>query len=98
MNRHAERIAALSPEKLRAFQRELKRAASMRAAKEARASQRIARRASPGAVALSFAQERLWFLDRLQPGNAAYNIPVSFRVLGALDVSALKRSVEEVVR
>ncbi|HTQ80357.1 MAG TPA: condensation domain-containing protein, partial [Thermoanaerobaculia bacterium] len=41
---------------------------------------------------LSFAQERLWFLDQLQPGNATYNIPAAFTFKGALDVSALKRA------
>src|SRR4029077_2054022 len=47
---------------------------------------------------LSFAQERLWFLDQLVPGDAFYNIPAALRVRGALDVGALGRSVSEVVR
>ncbi|HEX6865438.1 MAG TPA: amino acid adenylation domain-containing protein, partial [Thermoanaerobaculia bacterium] len=38
---------------------------------------------------LSFAQRRLWFLEQLQPGTAAYNLPVALRLSGALDVSAL---------
>ncbi|HST62929.1 MAG TPA: hypothetical protein VLK84_29750, partial [Longimicrobium sp.] len=33
----------------------------------------------------SFAQERLWFLDRLQPGSASYNVPAALRLSGALD-------------
>src|SRR5687767_15967976 len=47
---------------------------------------------------LSFAQERLWFLDRLEPGSATYNIPAARRLGGALDESALERSLSEIVR
>ena len=51
-----------------------------------------------GPLPLSFAQERLWFLDRLQPGTAFYNVPVPLRLSGALDVPALERALGEVVR
>ncbi|MEW5926736.1 MAG: amino acid adenylation domain-containing protein [Gemmatimonadota bacterium] len=47
---------------------------------------------------LSFAQERLWFLDRLQPGGTTYNVPLALRLDGALDVRALERALGEVVR
>ncbi|HST60364.1 MAG TPA: amino acid adenylation domain-containing protein, partial [Longimicrobium sp.] len=47
---------------------------------------------------LSFAQERLWFLDQLEPGSATYNIPVAWRLGGALDEAALERAVGEIVR
>jgi amino acid adenylation domain-containing protein len=47
---------------------------------------------------LSFAQERLWFLDRFQPGLSAYNIPGNFRLTGAMNVAALRESVNEIVR
>ena len=47
---------------------------------------------------LSFAQERLWFLDRLQPGSAAYNLAGALRLRGAVDALVLRRSLEEVVR
>ncbi|HVG44488.1 MAG TPA: condensation domain-containing protein, partial [Longimicrobium sp.] len=46
----------------------------------------------------SFAQERLWFIDRLEPGSAVYNIPVAWRLEGELDVAALERSLGQVVR
>ncbi|HEU0051863.1 MAG TPA: condensation domain-containing protein, partial [Longimicrobium sp.] len=51
-----------------------------------------------GALPLSFAQERLWFIDRLEPGSAVYNIPVARRLSGALDASALERALGEIVR
>lgn len=47
---------------------------------------------------LSFTQERLWFLDRLSPGSAAYNIPFALRLRGSLNISALERSIQEIVR
>ncbi|HAJ59258.1 MAG TPA: AMP-dependent synthetase [Cyanobacteria bacterium UBA8543] len=47
---------------------------------------------------LSFAQARLWFLDRLQPGNPFYNIAVAIRLNGLLDVAALQQSFNEIVR
>jgi hypothetical protein len=47
---------------------------------------------------LSFAQERLWFLDQLQPGSPAYTIFDAVRLRGALDTSALRRSLSELVR
>ncbi|HYX25648.1 MAG TPA: amino acid adenylation domain-containing protein [Thermoanaerobaculia bacterium] len=47
---------------------------------------------------LSFAQERLWILDRMDPGSPAYNIPMGVRLLGRLDVPALAESLTEIVR
>ncbi|HEY7768000.1 amino acid adenylation domain-containing protein, partial [Longimicrobium sp.] len=47
---------------------------------------------------LSFAQERLWFLDRLEPGSTAYNAPTGARLAGALDGPALERALGEIVR
>ena len=46
-----------------------------------------------GALQPSFAQERLWFIDRLQGGSAAYNIPTILRVSGELDVASLRRAI-----
>ena len=46
----------------------------------------------------SFAQQRLWFLDELEPGSPTYNIAAALRLRGALDVAALKRSLNEIVR
>ncbi|MBV9108002.1 MAG: amino acid adenylation domain-containing protein, partial [Gemmatimonadetes bacterium] len=51
-----------------------------------------------GPLPLSFAQQRLWFLDQLQPGSAAYNVAHALRLRGRLDVRALERSVAALVR
>ncbi|HEY0174505.1 MAG TPA: amino acid adenylation domain-containing protein, partial [Pyrinomonadaceae bacterium] len=50
-----------------------------------------------GPLPLSFAQQRLWFLDRLMPEAASYNVPVAYRIGGRLDVAALERSLNRIV-
>ncbi|MEA2692843.1 MAG: hypothetical protein QOJ16_2230, partial [Acidobacteriota bacterium] len=50
-----------------------------------------------GALSLSFAQERLWFLDQLEPGSAAYNLPAALRLSGQLDRAALAASLEAIL-
>ncbi|MFL6200615.1 MAG: condensation domain-containing protein, partial [Thermoanaerobaculia bacterium] len=53
----------------------------------------------PGGLApLSFPQQRLWFLDRLQPGRAIYNVPIALRLDGPLDPAALERSLDGAIR
>ena len=47
---------------------------------------------------LSFAQQRLWFIDQLQPENNFYNIPAAVRLSGPLDVVAMRRVLGEIVR
>ncbi|WP_373994908.1 amino acid adenylation domain-containing protein, partial [Duganella sp. HH105] len=47
---------------------------------------------------LSFAQQRLWFLDQFEPGSAFYNIPAAVRLNGQLDVTALQGALNEIVR
>jgi len=47
---------------------------------------------------LSHAQRRLWFLHRLEPGSAAYNLPAAVRLEGELDVGALSRAMTEILR
>jgi amino acid adenylation domain-containing protein len=51
-----------------------------------------------GDLPLSFAQQRLWFLDQLEPGSPAYNIALPLRINGELSASALTASLGEVVR
>src|ERR1700752_4989471 len=47
---------------------------------------------------LSFAQERLWFLDQLEPESAAYNVCAPFRITGRLNEATLRQSIGETVR
>jgi len=56
------------------------------------------RRLDEPSAPLSFAQTRLWFLDQLEPGSAASNMPLALRVLGKLDVASLARALVEVGR
>ncbi|HZM75594.1 MAG TPA: amino acid adenylation domain-containing protein [Candidatus Limnocylindrales bacterium] len=46
---------------------------------------------------LSYAQERLWFMEQFVPGTAAYTIPVVTRVRGPLDVAVFSRALDEIV-
>ncbi|HZM98583.1 MAG TPA: amino acid adenylation domain-containing protein, partial [Pyrinomonadaceae bacterium] len=47
--------------------------------------------------ALSFAQQRLWILDQLDPGTPAFNLPAAARLKGPLDAAALERTLNEIV-
>ncbi|MBZ4336727.1 condensation domain-containing protein, partial [Corallococcus sp. AS-1-12] len=47
---------------------------------------------------LSFAQQRLWLLDQLQPGDASYNLPTALQLSGHLDVESLRRAFESLVQ
>jgi amino acid adenylation domain-containing protein/non-ribosomal peptide synthase protein (TIGR01720 family) len=46
---------------------------------------------------LSFAQKRLWFLDKLQPGLSVYNLPAALRLTGNLDVTRLEQSLQSIL-
>nr|QEO74128.1 condensation domain-containing protein [uncultured bacterium] len=59
---------------------------------------RIPRRTASGPAPLSFAQQRLWVLDRLEPGSTAYNMPSLARLRGVLHVEAFERALGEIVR
>ena len=76
------RLANLSPAQKRALLAELLRRKQQR----------------PETFPLSFAQERLWFLDRLEPGTALYNIPSAIPLASAVDPAILERSIREIVR
>ena len=53
--------------------------------------------ARPAVVPLSYAQSRMWFLNRFEGGTATYNIPIALRIRGALDVEALGAAFDDVI-
>src|SRR6202795_3182491 len=53
---------------------------------------------SSAGLPASFAQDRLWFLDQLEPGTAAYNLVRAFRITGPLNVNALTSAIGAVIR
>src|ERR1043166_1698338 len=59
---------------------------------------RITRRPTEDSAPLSFSQDRLWFLDQLQPGDAAYNILAVVKFRGRFNQLLLEQVVGEMVR
>ncbi|NJM73405.1 MAG: non-ribosomal peptide synthetase, partial [Scytonema sp. RU_4_4] len=57
----------------------------------------ISRRSQHNPVPLSFAQQRLWFLEQLEPDSPFYNIPAAVRLQGQLNVEALQQSFNEII-
>src|SRR5262245_45120873 len=53
---------------------------------------------SAGPPPLSFAQQRLWFIDQLEPGSPLYNMPVALHVAGPLRAEVLALALGEIVR
>jgi amino acid adenylation domain-containing protein len=88
-----QRIARLSPSERRLLELHLQRRQGARSL-----TSTITPRPSTGPAPLSYAQQRLWFLDQLQPGLTAYNGVTAYRLTGQLDFSALKRSLDEIIR
>ncbi|HST59898.1 MAG TPA: condensation domain-containing protein, partial [Longimicrobium sp.] len=87
------RLDKLSPERQALLQKILREKVS-----QAREPDAIRPRGGDAPAPLSFAQERLWFIDRLEPGSAVYNMPGAWRLGGALDEQALERALGEIVR
>lgn len=63
-----------------------------------REDKHIARRPEQGPAPLSFAQQRLWFFEQLEPGSSLYNIPNAVRLIGTLNVSALEEGLNIIVQ
>ncbi|MBX8689681.1 amino acid adenylation domain-containing protein, partial [Mycobacterium sp. 20091114027_K0903767] len=57
----------------------------------------LTQRRRPAVIPLSYAQQRLWFLEQLHGPSPIYNIPVAYRISGGLDVDAVRRALADVV-
>ncbi|HKG23470.1 MAG TPA: amino acid adenylation domain-containing protein [Blastocatellia bacterium] len=88
-------IEELSPKKRELFELLLKESKSKKSASQ---SEHISRRPDQTVYPLSFAQQRLWFIDLIEPGTPAYNMPFSWRFTGRLDLPALERALSEIER
>jgi hypothetical protein len=90
---HAERLKKLSP---------VKRALLLKASREKVARlelpKSIPRRVIQNGSPLSFAQQRLWFIDQLEPNTPFYNIPLVLHLSGYLNVEVLERTLTEIAR
>jgi amino acid adenylation domain-containing protein len=93
MGQSIKDIAALSPTKRALFEL-LLQSKGLNVAK----IERIPRERGSQCFPLSFAQQRLWFLDQLSAGNSAYNETTALRLQGVLNVPALEKSLNEIVR
>jgi hypothetical protein len=85
------RLAAFSPEKLALLEQKLR-------STQASTRGTIQPRPRHGLLPVSFAQQRMWFMDRLHPGSHLYNVPAMARLGGGIDVPVLERTLAEVVR
>src|SRR5215216_4404356 len=94
MSSIVERVSGLSDAKRRLLLQRLRKES------ERDAGQSRAIRPRPGGAhaPLSFAQQRLWFLDRLTPDNPFYNMHAAVRLTGALDLGLFESALCEIVR
>ncbi|MBA2352668.1 MAG: amino acid adenylation domain-containing protein, partial [Burkholderiales bacterium] len=87
------RLAALTPAQRALLERRLEEKS-----RTAAGDQHIAKRNGTEPAPLSFAQQRLWFLDQFDPGGSFYNIPLALQLDGVLDIAALRATLSEIVR
>ncbi len=88
-----DQLARFSPVKQALLEQRLKKAAPERLERP-----EIPRRPNRDSAPLSYAQRQMWVIDQITPGNPAYNLPNGYRLRGPLDVPALERSVNEIIK
>ncbi|HET7286891.1 MAG TPA: condensation domain-containing protein, partial [Pyrinomonadaceae bacterium] len=93
MNDIAKQITELSVEKRQLLERYLKSAGL-----DLTSAVIIPQRRDTNKFPLSFAQERIWFMDQLEPNRPIYNLPDTHYFKGPLDLDALQRTLTEIVR
>ncbi|HAM51733.1 MAG TPA: non-ribosomal peptide synthetase [Nitrospiraceae bacterium] len=88
-----QRIARLDTEKRALLERLF-----MKETETAEEQEPIPQRRTSGHCVLSFGQERLWFIDQLEPESSIYNIPLAVQLTGQLNVAALQQCIGEILR
>src|SRR5436190_931824 len=88
-----QRIEVLSPEKLALLSQRLKEKNKQRAKKQS-----IPRRADSNSYPLSLEQQRLWFMNQLQPNSSFYNMGGAMRLTGDLNITVLEQTLTEIAR
>ena len=88
-------LASLSPEQRRLVEHWLRQGQAEAIA--APQSHSIPHRRTTDAAPLSFAQQRLWLLNQLEPGSPAYHFRTAIRLIGRLDIAVLARSLNAIV-
>jgi amino acid adenylation domain-containing protein len=96
MNNFSELTADLSPEQRKLLLLRLKKLGKEKT--ETVSAHIPPQKRETAAFPQSFAQQRLWFLDQLVPGNPFYTIPTAVRLVGHLNAAALEQSFKEIVR
>jgi non-ribosomal peptide synthetase component F/glycosyltransferase involved in cell wall biosynthesis/acyl carrier protein len=93
-------LAGLTPEQRALLMLRLRKKAAGKAPEDGAVPPipRAARPIDEPGFPLSFAQQRIWFLDQWEPGNPVYNIPAGVRLRGSLDVPAFTDALGEIVR
>lgn len=92
MDRFSQRLAALSPEQRALFELQLQKKGL-----SVPQTSIIPKRKPTETVPLSFAQQRLWFLDQFEPDSAFYNLAAAFRLDGHLNHVVLEQALNEIV-
>ena len=95
MNQSSPTQKILSEERLKLVQRML-RERGLGADTANTAPPLVARRERDD-LPTSFAQRRLWFIDRVSPGSPAYNLPAAYRIRGALDQTLIQRCLDQLI-
>ena len=91
------RLSSLTPEQRALFESRLNKKTALRPKSQGARATSIPKRKRHNHCLLSFDQERIWIIDRMEPGNPAYNIYTSSRLLGPLNIDVMERAVNEIV-
>src|SRR5580704_7224101 len=98
MKEFSDRLSSLTPEQKALFERRLKKKGLAAPSKQSPRKTPIPRRKRQNQCVLSVDQERLWIIDRMEPGNPAYNIYSASRLRGPLDPAVMERAVNAIIK